>query len=230
MSLEITKKYFKYNFDSPSSYAFHALTLNYFVKQVLSKKDNTISTNLYFRLFRTGIIGDILYKAGQDQIEDPDHGVNHEILAALFEGYLTLARSIYDYLLVFLKEQYGVKQDSYNKFLKKVKQGEYKDIDEKFRNHLDNKLFSDLRNLRDSVIHKTANLSIYVKDKKYRVEGTIYRDGGTKERVDESLYLLVFGYTTSLLLLMVYIAEKATGKSFKEQIQSEYPNIEDEEE
>lgn len=221
MSLKITKQYFKYNFNTPSSYAFHALYLNYFVKNILTKRKDKTSMQLHFRLLRTGLIGDILYKAGQERVEQQEHEAGNEILAALFEGYLALARSIYDYLLIFLKEQYGVNQTSYNKFLKKVKNGEYAGIDKKFRKHLDNKLFLDLRNLRDSVIHKNANLLIHVKDNQYRVEGTIYRDDGTKELVDESLYILIFGYTTSLLLLMSYIAEKATGKTFKEQIKLE---------
>jgi len=219
MSLEITNKHFKYDFKAPTSYAFHALVLNYFVKNVLSKRKDKTSVQIYFRLFRAGIIGDILYKAGEGQVEDIESEVNSEILAALFEGYLALARSIYDYLLIFLKEQYGVEQTSFNDFIKKVKQGKYEGIDEKFKRHLDNKLFSDLRNLRNSVIHKTANLFVYVKEKKYRIEGTIYRDDKTKESLDESLYLLVFGYTTSLLLLMSYIAEKETGKTLKEQLE-----------
>jgi hypothetical protein len=217
MGLEITKKYFKYRYDNPSSYAFHALALNYFVKHVLSKRKDKTSTHLYFRLFRTGIIGDMLYKAGQIHVEELEHDVNNEVLAALFESYLALARSIYDYLLIFLKEQYGVKQESFNDFLKKVNKGEYKEIDKKFRDHLDNKIFADLRNLRDSVIHKTANLSIYVKDGEYRIEGTLYRDDKVNERIDESLYALMMKYTTSLLLLMSYITEKATGIGFKEQ-------------
>lgn len=219
MSLEITKKYFKYSFDKPSSYAFHALSQNYFVKNVLHKRKDKISSQMFFRLFRTGIIGDILYKAGEQEINDSKHDVNHEILAGLFESYLTLARSIYDYLLIFLKDQYNVEQKSFNKFLKKVQLGEYPGIEEKFRKHLDNKIFSDLRNLRDSSVHKTANVFIYVKNKKYIVEANVYNDdGGLKQKLDESLHTLIFGYTTGLLLLMAYIAEKETGKTFKEQI------------
>lgn len=218
MGLEITKKYFKYKYNNPTSYAFHALALNYFVKHVLSKRNDETSTHLYFRLFRAGLVGDMLYKAGQMNIEDFEHNVNNEMLAALFESYLALARSVYDYLIIFLKERYGVEQDSFNDFLKKIKKGEYKEIDKKFRDHLDNKIFIDLRNFRDSVIHKTANLFVYVKDGEYMIKGTLYRDGKGSEKVDESLHSLMFKYTTSLLLLMSYIAKEVTGKTFKEQI------------
>lgn len=226
MSLEITKKHFKYRFDKPSSYAFHALSQNYFVKNVLHKRKDKISSQIYFRLFRTGVIGDILYKAGEKEINNSDHDVNNEILAGLFESYLTLARSIYDYLLIFLKDQYGVEEKSFNKFLKKVQSGKYIEIEEKFRKHLNNKIFSDLRNLRDSSVHKTANVFIYVKNKKYRVDANVYSDGGVlKEKLDESLRTLIFVYTTGLLLLMAYIAEKETGKSFKEQITSDKTDL-----
>lgn len=220
MSDEIkpTKSYFKYSYDKPSSYAFHALALNYFVKEVLSKRNDKMSTQLYFRLFRTGLIGDILYKAGSEHVDNDEHTVNNEMLAALFEGYLVLARTIYDYLLIFLKEKYGVKEDSFNKFLKQLKNEKYAGIDKKFKDHLNNKLFSELRSLRDSVAHKTPNVMVYVKNGEYWVGGTIYRDDESRESFDESLHTLIFGYTTSLLLLMSYIAESATGKSLSEQL------------
>ncbi|MDO8590054.1 MAG: hypothetical protein Q7R69_02180 [bacterium] len=221
IGLDLTKNYFKYNFDKPSSYAFHAVALNYFVKEVLSKRNDKKSTQLFFRLFRVGLIGDILYKAGGKHIKNNEHDVNHEILAALFEGYLVLARSVYDYLLVFLKEQYGVEELSFNKFLKQVKKEKYKGFNSKFKTHLNSKLFTDIISLRDSVTHKTPNLMVYVKNGKYRIDGTIYRDDGTRENFDESIHTLIFGYTTSLLLLMSYIAEGATGKSLAEQIRAQ---------
>jgi hypothetical protein len=219
--IDLTKKYFKFNYDNPTSYAFHALALNYFVNEVLSKRKDKWSTQLFFRLFRTGMLGDILYKAGSKKIDSEEHDVNHEMLAVLFESYLVLARSIYDYLLVFLRKHYGVKESSFNKFLKQLNKDKYNNIDQKFKSHLGNKIFSDLRSLRDSITHKTANVGVYVKDGEYRVDGTIYRNDGTSERFDESLRMLIFGYTTSLLLLMSYIAEKETGKSFSDQINKE---------
>jgi len=221
IGVEPTKDSFKYSFNEPSSYAFHAVALNYFVKQVLSKRNDKKSTHLFFRLFRVGLIGDVLYKAGSKRVDNDEHDANHEMLAALFEGYLVLARSVYDYLLMYLKEQYGVEECSFNKFLKQIKKDKYKNINDKFKAHLNNKLFKDLRSLRDSVTHKTPNLMVYVKDGQYKIDGTIYRDDGTKEHFDESLYILIFGYTTSLLLLMSYIAESVTGKSFTEQIKDE---------
>ena len=140
-------------------------------------------------MFRTGLLGDILYKAGSKKLTSNEHDANHEMLAALFEGYLVLARSIYDYLLVFLREKYGVQETSYNKFLKQVKKEKYKDFSERFREHLNNKLFTDLRSLRDSVTHKTANLMIYVKDGEYRVDGTIYIETTTPKKNLMSLYI-----------------------------------------
>ncbi len=218
LGIELGPHHFRYDYDKPSSYAFHAIVLNFFVKEVLTKRHDAKSTQLYFRLFRTGLLGDILYKAGSIKVQGEAHDVNNEMLAAVFESYLVLARSIYDYLLIYLKEQYGVEEASYNRFLKQVEKEKYKTFSTRFREHLKNRLFGDLRSLRDSVTHKTANLMIYIKDGEYRVDGTVYRDGGVSERLDESLHTLIFGYTTTLLLLMSYIAEGATGKSLSEQI------------
>lgn len=218
MSVEFEKDYFKYSYNEPSSYGFHALSQNFFVEEVLAKRSDKKSTQLYFRLLRTGILGDVLYKAGELSLESEEHNASNEILAVMFEAYLTHARSIYDYLLVFLREKYGVKETSFSRFLKRVKDGQYKGLNTKFRKHLDNKLFSDLRNLRDSVVHRTPNLMVYVKGRKFWVDGTLYRDDGSKEEFDESLLKLMFGYTSSLLLLMSYIAEAETGQSLSAQL------------
>lgn len=215
--IELNSKYLKYNYDKPSSFAFHALVAGFFVKRILHKRKDKLSSHLFFRLFRLGFIGDMLFKAGEVYVENDEHDANHEIIAALFESYLVLARSVYDYLLIFLKEQYGVQEGSYNDFLKKLKKGNYENIDQKFRKHLSNTIFNDLRSLRDSVVHKTPTLMVYVKDNSYYVEGTMYRDDGTREEVDKPLYELIFSYTVSLLLLMAYISEKETGLSFSEQ-------------
>lgn len=216
--IELNSKFIKYNYDTPSTYAFHALALGFFTKNVLSKRNDKTSSHLFFRLHRLGLIGDILYKAADLRIENKEHDANHEVLAALFESYLVLARTVYDYLVVFLKEQYDIKESSFNDFLKKLQKGNYLNIDKKFREHLNNKIFEDLRSLRDSVVHKTPILMIYVKNHKYYVDATLYRDGGEKERLDESLHTLIFSYTTSLLLLMAYISEKETGLSLSDQI------------
>lgn len=95
-------------FDQPSSYAFHAIALNYFVFEVLQKKDDRKSTQLYFRLFRTGLIGDILYKKADEYLESEEHTAEMELLAGPFESYMFLVRSVYDYLLHFLREKYNV--------------------------------------------------------------------------------------------------------------------------
>ncbi|MDP2629824.1 MAG: hypothetical protein Q8P56_00260 [Candidatus Uhrbacteria bacterium] len=207
-------------FDEPSSYAFHAIALNYFVFEVLHKKDDRKSTQLYFRLFRTGLIGDILYKKADEYIESEEHTAEMELLAGLFESYMFLARSIYDYLLHFLREKYNVTDSSFSDFLKKVEKGNYPEIQGKFKDHLLNtKLFEEIRSLRDSIKRQTPYLFIYVKENRYWIDGTIYKRDGTKESFDDPLHTKIFAYTTALLLLMSYIAESATGKTLKEQLQ-----------
>lgn len=210
---------FTVDFERPTTFAFHAIVLNYFVENVLQKKGDKKSRQLYFRLFRTGLIGDILYKKGDEDIKSEEHAAEMELLAALFESYLFLIRTIYDYLLHFLREKYGVQDNSFSSFLKKVQKGSYPEIDGKFREHLLNtKLFDEIRTLRDSIKRQTPYVFIYVKENKYWVDGTIYKRDGTKERFDDSLHAKIFAYTTALLLLMAYIAESVTGVTLKEQI------------
>jgi len=208
------------DFKQPTTYGFTAVALNYFVEEILKKREDLKSKHLYFRLFRTGVIGDILYKKGEEYIESEEHEPDNELIAALFESYLFLARTVFDYLLHFLKEQYGVKESSFYAFLKKVESGHYPEIKGKFREHLINsKFFEEIRALRDSIKRQTPYIFVYVKDNKYRVEGTIYnRSGEKKESFDEELRLKMFGYSTALLILMAYIAESMTGFTLKEQI------------
>ncbi len=207
------------DFGQPSSYAFHALALNYFVYEVLNKRDDRKSTQLYFRLLRTGLIGDILYKKADEYIESEEYTAELELLASLFESYMFLVRTIFDYLLHFLKGKYDVPDASFSKFLKKVERGDYPEIRGRFRDHLLNsKLFEEIRSLRDSIKCQTPYVSIYVKENRYWVDGTIYKRDGSKERFDDSLHTKIFAYTTALLLLMSYIAESATGKNLKEQL------------
>jgi len=211
---------FVITFDEPSSYAFHAIALNYFVYEVLQKKDDKKSVQLYFRLIRTGIIGDILYKKADEFIESEEHTAEMELLAGLFESYMFLVRSIYDHLLHFLREKYNVTDDSFSDFLKKVKKGNYPQIQGKFKDHLlKTTLFDEIRSLRDSIKRQTPYIAIYVKENRYWVDGTIYKRDGTREAFDNPLHTKIFAYTTALFLLMSYIAESATGKSFKEQFE-----------
>mgnify|MGYP001574958879 FL=1 len=207
------------DFSESSTYAFTALTQTYFVKEILQKKDDKKSKQLYFRLFRTGLIGDILYKKGSESIKSEEHTAEMELLAALFESYLFLSRTIYDYLLHFLKDKYGVKDNSFNNFLKKLKKDDYSEIKGKFRKHLlKQKLFDEIRSLRDSIKRQTPYVFVYVKENIYWVNGTIFKRDGSKENFDDPLHTKIFAYTTGLLLLMSYIAESITGVSFKEQI------------
>jgi len=138
------KDYFVIDFTQASTYAFFGLSQNYFVKEVLEKRDDKKSKQLYFRLFRTGLVGDILFKKGTKHIESENHTAEMELLAGLFESYMFLIRTIYDYLLHFLKK-YNVKESSFNDFLKKVKNDKYPALDEKFKKHLLNTRLFDER-------------------------------------------------------------------------------------
>ena len=216
------KDYFVIDFTQASTYAFFGLSQNYFVKEVLEKRDDKKSKQLYFRLFRTGLVGDILFKKGTERIESEDHTAEMELLAGLFESYMFLIRTIYDYLLHFLKDKYKVKESSFNDFLKKVKNDKYPALDEKFKKHLLNtRLFDEIRMLRDSIKRQTPYIFIYVKENIYWVDGIMYKRDGAKQKFDDPLHSKIFAYTTALLLLMSYIAEIETGKTLKEQIEYE---------
>jgi len=210
---------FVIKFDEPTTFAFHSIFLNYFVAHVLKRRDDAKSSQLYFRLFRTGLIGDILYKRANEHVPNKGHSAECELLAALFESYLFLARTVYDYLLHYLENERGVKDASFAKFLKKVRDGKYEKLGKKFRDHLQKqKIFDNLRALRDSVKQKTSHVVITVKNNAYHVEATMYDRDGKKTEIDESLHTQMFGYTVSLAMLMTYLSEELTGVSFKDQL------------
>jgi hypothetical protein len=210
--------HFVINFNKKTSFGFHALALNYFVDEVLMKKKDGKTFQVYFRLFRTGIIGDILYKKGQERVTK-ENFAEMQFLAALFESYLFLVRSIYDYLLHFLKESRGVKDTHYKDFINKIKKGKYPEIEGKLREYLiKTKIFEEVRDLRDSIKWRTANIDIYVKNNIYWVSGIIYKRAGEKESFNERLGLKIFGYTAGLFILMSYMAENLTGVQLKEQL------------
>jgi hypothetical protein len=164
------------SFNKRTSYGFHAVVLNYFVDQILAKSKDLKTTHVYFRLFRTGIIGDILYKQGQRVIKGDENFAEEQFLASLFESYMFLARSIYDYLLHFLKQKYKINDNSFYRLINKIKEGKYPEIEGKLRDHLKNgKIFEETRDLRDSIKQKTSNIDVYVKNNKYWVSGTIYK-------------------------------------------------------
>lgn len=211
--------HFVVNFNKRTSYGFHALVLNYFVDQVLAKNVDLKATQIYFRLFRTGIIGDILYKQGQKVIKINENFAETQFLAALFESYMFLTRSIYDFLLHFFKQKYKINDNSFHRFINNIRKEKYLEIEGKLRGYLkSSKIFEETRDLRDSIKYKTSNVDVYIKNNKYWVSGTIYKRNGEKEKFDDSLYLKMFGYTTGLFMLMSYLAENLTGVSFKEQI------------
>jgi hypothetical protein len=216
------KKHFEIDFEEETTYGFSALFSNYFVKEVLNKQNDSKSIELFFRLFRTGLIGDILYKKGMEKKVGSDKDTaERQFLAAMFECYVLLVRTIYDYLMHFLKKHHGQGRYSYSDFLKKIKKGDYPEINGRFREYITkNTIFDEVRALRDSIKEKTPHIDIYVKDHKYYVTGIIYeRNGNTKEVFDEPLQIKIFLYSTGLLLLMSYIAESMTGVSLKEQIE-----------
>lgn len=217
------KDHFCIDFGEATTYGFSALFLNYFVEEVLKKQSDSKSTELFFRLFRTGLIGDILYKKGEEKVNSKEHTAEGQLLAALFESYVFLVRTIYDYLMHFLKEHHGKGRYSYNDFLKRIRNGEFPKITGRFREHVTkNTIFDEVRALRDSIKEKTPHIDVYVKDQKYYVAGIIYeRNGNTREVFDEPLRIKIFLYSTGLLLLMSYIAESITGVRLKEQIKNQ---------
>lgn len=214
------KNHFDIDFGKETTYGFSALFFNYFVEKILKKQNDSKSTELFFRLFRTGLIGDILYKKGEEKIDSEKDSAEGQFLAALFESYVFLVRTIYDYLMHFLKKHHGQGRYSYNDFLKKIRNGDYPKITGRFREYITkNTIFDEVRALRDSIKEKTPHIDVYVKDHTYYVTGIIYeRNGNTREVFNELLRVKIFLYSTGLLLLMSYIAESMTGVSLKEQI------------
>jgi len=205
------------NFDKPN-FGFNALNSGYFVNEILKKRTDLKSKQLFSRLIRTGIIGHILFEKGEEFVTK-EKITDKEFIAALFESYLFLVRTIYDYLLYFLKKQHRIEDNSFKKFINKLKRGDYPDIDKKLRKHiLSSKFFDEIRDLRDSIKQKTPYIFIYVKNNKYRVRGTIYKRNGGKKGFDEELCLKVFGYSAALVILMAYIAKDISGFSLEEQL------------
>lgn len=215
----MAKDQFIINFAESSSFCFTGIALNYFATEILSKRNDLKSKQLFFRLFRTGIIGDILYKKGRKYVKSEEHRAENELIAALFESYMFLLRTIYDYLLQFLHEKYSVRENSFYKFIKKIRNGEYPEIKGKLRYYLQSESFEEIRALRDSIKRQTPYIFIYVKDHRYQVEGTIYKRDGQREKFDEKLRVKILGYSAVLFLLMSYMAESITGISLNEQFE-----------
>jgi len=210
---------FVINFEDKSSFCFHSVTQNYFVKEILTKRNDKKSKQLFFRLLRVGIIGDILYKAGEKKMKSEEHSSECEFLAALFESYIFLVRTLYDYFLHLLKNKHGIKENSFNKFVKKIKKGDYPEIKGKLRERIiKDKVFEEIRSLRDSIKQRTPYIFVYVKENKYYVDGTIYKRDGTQQNFDELLSAKIFSYSAALLILMSYIAENINGVSLKDQM------------
>ncbi len=207
---------FTINFNEATEYGYTAIMSNYFVEEILKKQTDLKSKQIFFRLFRTAIIGDILFKKSKELCTNEDEAEN-QFLAALFESYMFLVRTIYDYMMHYMKE-YGVNETSFNDLIKKIKKGGYPEIKGKLRKNInDSPFFDEIRSLRDSIKRQTPYIFVYVKNSEYRISGTIYKRDGSKEDFDETLYLKIFGYSTALLLLMSYIAENKTGVSLKDQ-------------
>src|SRR5690606_10578099 len=113
-------------------------------------------------------------------IIDEDNSVEDEILAALFESYLFYLRSIYDYLLHYLKQFDKRGNRRFSKFLNDVENGKIKGLNDNLKNNLLNrKTFDEIRSLRDSIKRQTSLLTMNRdEDGELIVKASIYdRDG-----------------------------------------------------
>lgn len=159
---EIQNNKFVIDFNQKTSYGFNGIYHSFFIHKILLEQNDQKSKQLYSRLIRTGIIGDILYKKVNKT--NRSKKVEIEFLAGLFESYMFLIRTIYDYLLHFFRK-YDVNDNSFNNFLKKIKKGNYNAIDGKLRSFLQRTdIFDEVRSLRDSIKMKTPNISIFIKN------------------------------------------------------------------
>jgi hypothetical protein len=198
------------NTEEKTNIVFSVLYNSSFLNNGLKKEGITKeSSNIYFRIFRTAILGNILYKEGVRKIEEEDE-MESEIIALLFESFLFLIRSAYDQLLKSIKKSFKNElPEGFNNFIKNVKNGKYPEIDIKFKEYLLSERFNfeELRNFRNSMKMKTASVFVYVKNKTYHINASVYSDNksGRLKEVDCELANLVLRYTISLSVLMFYL-------------------------
>jgi len=192
--------------NKPGSSVFNLIYNNPFLKKGLKKQRNLKTAQIFIRIFRTAILGDILFKEGHKK---NINGAEEEVLAALFESFMFFLRSVYDYLLDTLR--YECKENlpqSFNDFVKKVKNGKYPEIKGRFREHLLKEAFNfeEIRDLRDSIKRKTASVYIYTKNKKPHIHAVVYgRNKSERHIIDTELSQIIFNYAAALLILMFYI-------------------------
>ena len=119
----------------PTGPVFNVLFNSPFLKEGLAKERNLRTSNIFFRIFRTAVLGNILYQEGKRKFKKPEVDAELEILAIFFGSFMFLLRSAYDYLLDTL--QNNCKDElpsSFNKFVKAIKQGRYPEIKGRFGN------------------------------------------------------------------------------------------------
>lgn len=185
---------------------FNLIYNNPLLKKGLKKERNLKTANIFIRIFRTAILGDILFKEGYRKSINK---AEEEVLATFFESFIFLLRSVYDYLLDTLRYECKEKlPQSFNNFIKQIKNGKYPEIKGRFREHLLREAFSfeEIRNLRDSIKRQTASVYIYMKNKKPHVHATVYgRNKSEKNTIDMELSQIIFNYSAILSILMFYI-------------------------
>ncbi len=207
----------KINISGPSDIPFKFLYSNPVFEKILLPSNDPFFVEIKNRMFRTALLADSLYKKGKE-VAPKTPCVENEAIALLFECFIFMMRTIYDYLTDVLKKNLSKKEslpNSFNKFIKNIRNDKYPSIDGKLRkclieDHLD---FRNFKNLRDSIKQKTANVDVYSKKNMYYVRATYYDSNqDNKNKIDEALSLLIYKYTKSILVLTLLIDEQIKNK------------------
>ncbi|MFA5070304.1 MAG: hypothetical protein WC528_03400 [Patescibacteria group bacterium] len=170
------------------------------------KKKKTLN----YRLFRAGVLGDILYKLGGKNVKNNE--AENQVVAALTEYFIFNLRIIHDILLEVIGLSLNKKlPKSYNDLLKKIKSDDksFPEIKGDLRKHIIRYSagFEELRRIRNS-IKEDEILNILVKNNIYYVN--VKGFGNTKNvRIlyEKKLSEMIFNYTSFLFILMLIISQ-----------------------
>lgn len=161
----------------------------------------------FFKIFRTAIIADTLYKEGGKKVLENDDAKN-QFLSLLFESYIFYVRIVYDLSTDIIQQHSnGAVKKSFNGFLKSVKGGKIENLDENLQKYVDrySDRFGELKDIRDS-LKRNSTADVYVKEETFFVFLKYYdKKGNTHKVLDTELSKVVLEQSILLCLLGVYL-------------------------
>jgi hypothetical protein len=197
-----------FNEKKPTSAAF-SLIYGPFLDVFKIVAKNHKMPDVFFKIFRTAIVADLLYKEGHKKVFKDDEA-KKQFLSFLFESFILYVRIVYD-LSTDIMQEYSVNiiKKSYNDLISDIKKGKIKGLDQNLCKYIVrySDKFVDLKNIRDS-IKRNSTADIYIKNKTFFV---FLKYFGKKERVykilDERLSVVVFSECAFLCVLAVRLRQ-----------------------